>query len=410
MDEVRSTIRDTVREHHGWAIARLVRTLRDLDLAEDALQAALEAALVQWRAQGIPGSPRAWLVRAARNKAIDELRRRTMRQRKEDELQWLAALQREATAPDEAPAVEDDLLRLVFTCCHPALAYEAQIALTLKTIVGLSTKEIARAFLVPAPTMAQRLVRAKTKLRMAGVPYRVPERSELDARLAGVLHVVYLIFNEGYLATRGDGLVRRDLCRHGTRLGYELARLFPEHGEVLGLLALIRLQDSRRDARVDAAGELVLLSDQDRERWDRDAIVEGLALTRRALRRQPGRYALQAAIAAVHAEATRAEDTDWPQIVGLYDRLMRRAPTPVVALNRAVALAFAEGPAVGLSAMDALADPLGDYHLFHAARADLLRREGRLAEAAAAYHEALERCDNEAERRFLRGRLTALGG
>jgi len=410
VDEVAATIRDRGREHHGWAIAGLVRTLRDLDLAEDALQAALEAALSQWRADGIPDSPRAWLVRTARNKAIDELRRRTMRQGKEDELTWLGALQREAAAPDEAPPVEDDMLRLIFTCCHPALAREARIALTLRTIAGLTTEEIARAFLVPTPTMAQRLVRAKKKIRAAGVPYRVPERGELDARLAGVLHVVYLIFNEGYAATHGEAMVRRDLCRHATQLARELARLYPAHGEVLGLLALIRLQDSRCDARVDAAGDLVLLPDQDRDRWDRDAIAEGIALTREALRRRPGRYALQAAIAAVHAEAPRAEQTDWPQIVGLYDLLVQHAPTPVVALNRAVALAFAHGPAVGLSAMDELAEPLGDYHLFHAARADLLRRERRDAEAAAAYREALARCENDPERRFLEGRLAALEG
>jgi len=409
VDEVSAAIRDTVREHHGWAVARLVRTLRDLDLVEDALQAALEAALAQWPAQGIPDSPRSWLVRTARNKAIDELRRRTMRQGKEDELQWLGALQREAKAPDEAPPVEDDMLRLIFTCCHPALAREAQIALTLKTIAGLTTEEIARAFLVPTPTMAQRLVRAKKKIRAAGVPYRVPERSELDARLAGVLHVVYLIFNEGYAATSGDAHVRRDLCRHATRLGQELARLYPDHGEVLGLLGLVRLQDSRRDARVDSRGDLVLLPDQDRNLWDREAIAEGVALTREALRRRPGRYALQAAIAAVHAEARRAEDTDWQQLVGLYDVLMQHAPTPVVALNRAVALAFAHGPDVGLSAMDELAEHLDDYHLFHAARADLLRREQRHDDAAAAYREALARCENEAEKRFLQGRLDALG-
>ncbi len=408
-DEVAREIQRVVREHHGWVIARLVRAVRDLDLAEDALQEALEAALTQWPVQGVPDSPRAWLVRSARNKAIDVLRRRTMRRGKQEEIEWLETLRLEQTqAPVPEDALSDDMLRLIFICCHPALAMEARLALTLRTIAGLTTDEIARAFLVPVPTMAQRLVRATKKIRDAGVPYRVPRQDELDERLSGVLAVIYLVFNEGYTATSGDTHVRRALCSVAIDLGRQVAQLFPAEPEALGLLALMLLQDSRREARIAEDGALVLLEAQDRTLWDQTAIEEGIALTKAALeqsRPSPGPYSLQAAIAAVHAEARSPEETDWPQIAGLYGVLYERAPTAVVALNRAVAIAFAFGFERGLEAMDALAEPLAHYHLFHSARADLLRRCTRYAEAAAAYERALELCENETERAFLRDRL-----
>ncbi|MBO6933970.1 MAG: RNA polymerase sigma factor [Deltaproteobacteria bacterium] len=405
-----AAIQRVVREHHGWVLARLVRSVRDLTLAEDSLQLALEAALVQWPRDGVPDQPRAWLVRTARRRAIDELRHRTMRREKEREIEWLEALrQDERGAPSEAADVPDDMLRLLFTCCHPALAREAQVALTLRAIAGLETEEIARAFLVPVPTMAQRLVRAKKKIERAGIPYRVPGRSELDERLESVLAVLYLVFNEGYAASAGAELVRRDLCTVAIRWTRELVELLPEAPEAFGLLALMRLQDSRRDTRADAEGDLVLLEDQDRSAWDRQAIAEGIALVRHALRMgPPGPYALQAAIAAVHAEAPTPEATDWVQLVGLYDVLLQVVPSPVVALNRAVAVAFAHGFEVGLAAMDGLHEELSRYHLFHAARADLLRRLERSSDARAAYERALELCQNESERRFLTRRLSAL--
>ncbi len=405
-----AAIQRVVREHHGWVLARLVRSVRDLTLAEDSLQLALEAALVQWPRDGVPDQPRAWLVRTARRRAIDELRHRTMRREKEREIEWLEALrQDERGAPAEAADVPDDMLRLLFTCCHPALAREAQVALTLRAIAGLETEEIARAFLVPVPTMAQRLVRAKKKIERAGIPYRVPGRSELDERLESVLAVLYLVFNEGYAASAGAELVRRDLCTVAIRWTRELVELLPEASEAFGLLALMRLQDSRRDTRADADGDLVLLEDQDRSAWDREAIAEGVALVRHALRMgPPGPYALQAAIAAVHAEAPTPDATDWVQLVGLYDVLLRVVPSPVVALNRAVAVAFAHGFEVGLAAMDGLDEQLSRYHLFHAARADLLRRLERSSDAREAYERALELCQNESERRFLTRRLSAL--
>ena len=300
------------------------------------------------------------------------------------------------------------MLRLIFTCCHPALAMEARLALTLRTIAGLETDEVARAFLVPVPTMAQRLVRAKKKIRSAGIPYEVPEGAQLDERLNSVLLVVYLVFNEGYTATAGAALVRTQLCDHALRLARDLCHLFPDRGEVFGLAGLIRLQDSRRAARADAEGNLVLLEDQDRSRWDRDAIAEGLELTKRALQMQPGPYALQAAIAAVHAEARSSQDTDWVQIVALYDLLLRHVPTAVVRLNRAVAMAFAHGWQVGLDAMDTLDEALGAYHLYHSARADLLRRLGKTRDARKAYERALQCCENEPERRFLADRIANL--
>jgi len=404
-----AAIQRVVREHHGWVLARLVRSVRDLTLAEDSLQLALEAALVQWPRDGVPDQPRAWLVRTARRRAIDELRHRTMRREKEREIEWLEALrQDERGAPSEAD-LPDDMLRLLFTCCHPALAREAQVALTLRAIAGLETEEIARAFLVPVPTMAQRLVRAKRKIERANIPYRVPGRSELDERLESVLAVLYLVFNEGYAASAGAELVRRDLCTVAIRWTRELVQLLSEASEAVGLLALMRLQDSRRETRTDADGDLVLLEDQDRSAWDQRAIEEGAALVRHALQMgPPGPYALQAAIAAVHAEAPRADATDWVQLVGLYDVLLQAMPSPVVALNRAVAVAFAHGFEVGLAAMDGLESELSRYHLFHAARADLLRRLDRPSDARAAYEQALELCQNEAERRFLSGRLDAL--
>lgn len=403
---VEREIETVVRAHHGWVLARLMRSLRDMDLAQDALQAALEAAFVQWTRDGVPDTPRAWLVRTARNKAIDELRKRTLRQERADEVAWLQELRQDTAPPDVG--IEDDMLRLIFTCCHPALAVEARLALTLRTIAGLETEEVARAFLVPVPTMAQRLVRAKKKIRDAGIPYEVPEGSQLDERLGSVLLVVYLVFNEGYTATSGEALVRTQLCDHALRLARDLCVLFPDRGEVFGLAGLIFLQDSRRSARTDAQGNLVLLEHQDRSLWNADAIDQGLELTKRALQMQPGPYALQAAIAAVHAEAPSSSETDWPQIVALYDLLLRHVPTPVVRLNRAVALAFAHGWQVGLDAMETLDDALNKYHLFHSARADLLRRLGHTKEAAAAYTKALALCANESERTFLAERLKAL--
>lgn len=403
VDATRAELQAVIREHHGWVVAHLVRTVRDLELAEDALSRAIEAALVQWPASGIPDAPRAWLVRTARHKAIDELRRRASWAKKAEDLAIARALDGD-DADDDMP-MRDDMLRLLFTCCHPALPEEARIALTLSAVVGLAAEEIARAFLVPPTTMAQRLVRAKRKIKDAGVPYRVPEADELPERLAGVRTVVYLVFNEGYSATSGDELVRHDLCRHAIRLASSLRELYATDPECAGLLALMLLHDSRRRARADADGDLVLLGDQDRGLWDRDQIAAGIELVTLALRRAPpGPFALQAAIAAVHAQAPSTDETDWPQIVGLYDRLFALVPTPVVALNRAVALAFAREPAVGLAAVDALVDELDGYFLFHAARGDLLRRCGRNHEAALAYETAASLCRNQAELRFLRRR------
>ncbi|MCA9551346.1 MAG: sigma-70 family RNA polymerase sigma factor [Myxococcales bacterium] len=404
----RLEIQRLAREHHGWVLARLVRTVRDLDLAEDALQDALLAALRQWPEAGIPDDPRAWLVSAARNKAIDALRHRALRTKKAEELGWLEALRAEVAAPPEGP-IRDDMLRLVFTCCHPALSLEARVALTLRAVAGLETEEIARAFLVPVPTMAQRLVRAKNKIKAAGIPFAVPGASDMPPRLESVLAVLYLVFNEGYAATSGAELVRRDLCGVALRLARALAELLPQEGEVLALYGLMLLHDARAEARSTPAGDLVLLADQNRARWDRAQVARGLDAVQHSLRLgAAGVYTVQAAIAAVHAEAETAEDTDWPQIVGLYDALMARAPTPVVALNRAVAVAMARGPAAGLALLEELAGPLAEYHLYHAARADLLRRMGARAEAAAAYRRALETPCNAAERRFLEGRLAAV--
>jgi RNA polymerase sigma-70 factor, ECF subfamily len=400
------------REESGRILATLIRLLGDFDLAEEVVQEAFVAALEQWPAEGRPANPRAWLVSTARHKAIDRLRRRIRFQENRQELERLSALEEQTAAPDPPDnTVADDRLRLIFTCCHPALAVEVQIALTLRTLGGLSTEEIARAFLVPVPTMAQRLVRAKQKIRTAGIPYRIPSDELLPERLAGVLRTVYLVFNEGYAATSGDTLVRRELCAEAIRLGRLLCELLPAHPEARALLALMLLHDSRRDARLSAEGDLILLEEQDRARWNRMQIHEGLRLLQEALQTgDVGDYTLQAAIAGLHARAARAEDTDWRQIAQFYDLLLSIHPSPVVELNRAVAVAMAEGPEHGLRLIDEI-EARGDlhsYHLLPASRADLLRRLGRWAEAAAAYRRALSLVTNDAERRFLERRLAEI--
>lgn len=394
-------------------LATLIRQVGDFQLAEDALQDAFEAALIEWRGGGVPEHAAAWITTTARRKAIDRLRRARTATGKEGALAALVELEHEERAaaadlPAQSEELPDDRLRLIFTCCHPALATDAQVALTLRTLGGLTTAEIARAFLVPEVTMAQRLVRAKKKIRAAGIPYRVPDRDALPERLAGVLATLYLVFNEGYAASEGQDLVRAELCAEAIRLARLIVELLPQAPEARGLLALMLLHDARREARVDAHGELVLLEDQDRSRWDRAQIAEGLQLVASALgMRAPGPYQIQAAIVAVHAGAARAADTDWRQIAGLYAELMRHAPSPVVELNRAAAVAMADGPDAGLALLERLeaGGALDGYYLFHAARADLLRRAGRLALAADSYRRALELAENQPARSFLSRRL-----
>jgi RNA polymerase sigma-70 factor (ECF subfamily) len=406
-----TSLDELYRAEWGHLLAALIRVLGDFDVAEDALQDAFAAAVVEWN-DGLPRNPAGWLYSTARHRALDRLRRRT---RFEEKRMAIAeAMATTSSTPDplqDDEIVPDERLRLIFTCCHPALAAEAQVALTLRTLCGLTTDEVARAFLVPTATMAQRLVRAKGKIRAAAIPYRVPEPGDLPARLTEVLAVIYLVFTEGYAASTGDALVRRELCAEAIRLARLLRALLREPElELDGLLALMLLHDGRRGGRVDEQGELVLLADQDRTRWDHVQLEEGRALVRATLKRgPPGAYTLEAAIAAVHSEAACASDTDWPQIAALYERLYALHPAPVVGLNRAVAVSFAQGPAAALPLVNALAEPLAGYHLWHSARGDLLRRLGRQEEAAAAYERACELATNDVERRFLARRVTELG-
>jgi RNA polymerase sigma-70 factor (ECF subfamily) len=403
-------IEKVYREDWGRILAVLIRLYGDFDMAEEVAQEAFVAAADQWRTSGIPEFPRAWIIQAARHKAVDRIRRRVRFSEKLESM----GLSEEAVSPDLEQEIDDreipdERLRLIFTCCHPALAAEAQVALTLRTLCGLETDEIARAFLVPTATMAQRLVRAKAKIRDAGIPYSVPGAKELPERLEAVLTVIYLIFNEGYASTRSQMFVRADLCAEAIRLARLVRTLMEPQppAEATALLALLLLHDSRRGARVDASGDLILLEDQDRSLWDRKQIAEALPLVEEALRRGSGPYALQSAIAALHCQAGRAADTDWIQIVGLYELLERAQPSPIVSLNRAVAIAMVDGPKAALAMIDALASEgeLDRYHLFHAARADMLRRAGSRKEAAKSYARALELVTNDSERRFLERRM-----
>ena len=410
-DGVHARVAEAFRLEYGRVVASVLRIVRDMDAAEEIVQEAFAQALDRWPANETPDRPGAWLLTTARRRALDRLRRARRAGARADALAYEAALGRMDESPDvtDPEAIPDDRLRLIFTCCHPGLSADSRVALTLRLVGGLSTAEIARAFLVPEPTIAQRLVRAKRTIRDRGFPYEVPQGVELPARLPAVLAVVYLIFNEGYAAHTGDALVRHELCQEAIRLGHMLAELMPLEPEVLGLLALMELQASRAATRTDADGNLVLLADQDRSRWDRARIARGLAaLDRAGSLERAGPYQLQAAIAACHARAVSWETTDWPQVVAHYRTLAEVAPSPVIELNRAVAIGLAEGPAAGLAALDAVdASALRGYHLWPAARADFLRRLGRWAEAAVEYRRALELADNVREQQFLAARLAA---
>jgi RNA polymerase sigma-70 factor (ECF subfamily) len=408
IDSVKA-VEEVYRSDWGRIVAALIGLIGDFDLAEESAQEAFALAVEQWEVSGVPEFPRAWLIQTARHKAIDRIRRRARFEEKVVEFADSELLRSVEEPNYDTEEIPDERLRLIFTCCHPALALEAQVALTLRTLCGLETDEIARAFLVPTPTMAQRLVRAKNKIRDARIPYIVPDTKNMAARLDAVLTAIYLVFNEGYSATRGGPLVRTDLCAEGIRLARLVRSLMEPRppAEVTGLLALMLLHDARRESRLDEAGDLVVLERQDRTLWHRDQIAEALPLVNEALRSEPGPYALQAAIAAEHCKAARADETDWSQILRFYDSLESLQPSPIVALNRAVAVAMAEGPQSGLAIVDepTLANDLDSYHLLHATRADLLRRMGSTAEAAKGYRRALELVTNDTERRYLERRL-----